>query len=1189
MVIAICGVVTLALPSQLPSARGTASHNAPNPADGSSSSPAFSAYSSSPCNATGVPSGTQVLASLCVGSWPQYVVFDSANGYLYIASEDSQNVSVVTASSLEKVQTIPASNARGIALDPSNGRLFITNGLGSTVVVVNTLQSNAILTTLNLTNYTDLVGAQYDSYNGLVYFLANNNADLVGVNPSTYTIAQVIAVDPNPGGGNGYAVDPATQMIYFPSRGSDSVQVINQSTGTTETYVSMAVAGSSYGPTSTFLDPYNGLIYTMLGGMLASPGDLLYVFSPQTGTTLVRMTVGSWPNAYAFDPVDDLLYVACAASGTISVINVTTNDLVDTIFLGAGTLPGGIAVDPATGDVFVGEDGTGMLVELPSAATAPANGVCSPTPAPYGLDILGSVCLGGWPSDLLYDAANQLIYVSAENSENVSALDLTGPRVVASISTDNFARGLALDPSNQRLFVSDGMGDDVAIINSSTNALEGTWSFPGYTDMVGAQFDPTTNQLLLLANNPPDSILLVNASTGIVNQVVSIDVNPGGGDGPIGAVNPATHVMYFAARGDFEIQLIDLLNGTTVGYWPTGSSYGPTNTFYDPSNHLVYVEDGGWLWLGPGDQVTVFNATTGAQVTTIPVGEFPSTFAYDPARHLLYVSCAASGTVSVIDDRTNQVVGTISLGSTSLPGPVFVDPTNGNLFVAEDGTGMLLELPPGPPSNSSTGYWTPVATSGGPSGRAGSGMVYDSALGKVVLFGGCTSGSFDDLNCSATDDTWTYSGGTWTQLHPAVSPPARVLPSMAYDPITQEVVLFGGLTGSPSNTSLDDTWEFDGSTWNQLFPSTRPPASGMNEAMVYDPSVGAVVLFASGATTSGGGIPTASFNETWTFSGGQWTEVLNGSGPAPRGGEAADFDVASASMLLFGGNQCGLFAGSPECTSLGDSWTYANGTWTERNESLAPSPRELAALAFDPQLNGSLLVGGESGGAYFDDVWAYGNSSWTYVVSPLVPAPRDGAQLVYDPTDHAMVLFGGYLHIGRPGDEAELYFNDTWTFQVGAPPSSLSVVSMELSPGPANVGSLALIVGNVLSGTSVGYSFGGLPPGCITLDTYLLVCSPSAGGQFTVTLTVTDAYGAKSSGSIVLFVVGPTPGPSHPLGVGVAPLTVAVSATAGALVGAMVVTAMAYARARARHRERREGIAIARELEAPTGPDRPTP
>ena len=57
---------------------------------------------------------------------------------------------------------------------------------------------------------------------------------------------------------------------------------------------------------------------------------------------------------------------------------------------------------------------------------------------------------------------------------------------------------------------------------------------------------------------------------------------------------------------------------------------------------------------------------------------------------------------------------------------------------------------------------------------------------------------------------------TWTQQHPATSPPGRFGASMAYDPATGDMVLFGGLgdTGGLLG-SLGDTWTWNGTTWAQ--------------------------------------------------------------------------------------------------------------------------------------------------------------------------------------------------------------------------------------------------------------------------------------------------------------------------------------------------------------------------------------
>src|ERR1700719_986653 len=59
-------------------------------------------------------------------------------------------------------------------------------------------------------------------------------------------------------------------------------------------------------------------------------------------------------------------------------------------------------------------------------------------------------------------------------------------------------------------------------------------------------------------------------------------------------------------------------------------------------------------------------------------------------------------------------------------------------------------------------------------------------------------------------------GLSWTRQAPASSPPARSGASMAYDAATGTVVLFGG---GGANSSLSDTWTWDGATWTQQHPA----------------------------------------------------------------------------------------------------------------------------------------------------------------------------------------------------------------------------------------------------------------------------------------------------------------------------------------------------------------------------------
>ena len=136
-----------------------------------------------------------------------------------------------------------------------------------------------------------------------------------------------------------------------------------------------------------------------------------------------------------------------------------------------------------------------------------------------------------------------------------------------------------------------------------------------------------------------------------------------------------------------------------------------------------------------------------------------------------------------------------------------------------------------------------------PPARDYASMAYDSGTGQLVLFGGYDSSSGGFLN-----DTWTWNGTTWTQQSPTTSPPARDFASMAYDSVTGQLVLFGGLG---SSGELNDTWTWNGTTWTQQSPATSPSARDF-ASMAYDSVTGQLVLF-GGQSSSG------NLNDTWTY------------------------------------------------------------------------------------------------------------------------------------------------------------------------------------------------------------------------------------------------------------------------------------------------------------------------------------
>ncbi len=178
----------------------------------------------------------------------------------------------------------------------------------------------------------------------------------------------------------------------------------------------------------------------------------------------------------------------------------------------------------------------------------------------------------------------------------------------------------------------------------------------------------------------------------------------------------------------------------------------------------------------------------------------------------------------------------------------------------------------------------------GPHGREGAGMVYDSGRGKLVLFGGAIDGP------EIVGDTWEWDGQTWTQVATS-GPPARFPAGTGYDPIRQQVLVYGGhdVRTSEEIPFFGDFWAWDGVAWQEL-PLTEPsPGIRVATSFVFDPVSAQLLMF--------GGSDLDSFRtDLWGWDGTQWTLLVEDTGMPPRSGfNIVAYDAAREVFVLFGG------------------------------------------------------------------------------------------------------------------------------------------------------------------------------------------------------------------------------------------------------------------------------------------------
>jgi len=165
--------------------------------------------------------------------------------------------------------------------------------------------------------------------------------------------------------------------------------------------------------------------------------------------------------------------------------------------------------------------------------------------------------------------------------------------------------------------------------------------------------------------------------------------------------------------------------------------------------------------------------------------------------------------------------------------------------------------------------WTVQHPSTVPPPRVQATMAYDNATRQVVLFGGIAQGPSHMFGPPLLGDTWTWDGRDWVQRHSPQSPGARAYAGMGYDSSGHDVVLVGGITSGSIALILNDTWLWTGSSWTM--GSSRKSLPGFSQPLIaQEPQRSGAVLF-GGNTGSVGG---TSINiEIWTWNDGEWTDV----------------------------------------------------------------------------------------------------------------------------------------------------------------------------------------------------------------------------------------------------------------------------------------------------------------------------
>jgi hypothetical protein len=205
--------------------------------------------------------------------------------------------------------------------------------------------------------------------------------------------------------------------------------------------------------------------------------------------------------------------------------------------------------------------------------------------------------------------------------------------------------------------------------------------------------------------------------------------------------------------------------------------------------------------------------------------------------------------------------------------------------------------------------WTRETPLSHPSWEYGGAMVYDPVLREVILLRG---------QDGARESTWAWDGANWTKLHPDHLPPARIFSASAFDQANGTFLVYGGAYDCGDLfCHVGDTWVWDGLAWTKQHPDTLPGPRA-SAAGAYDPLHEQVLMF-------GGLGHSGYFDDTWIWDGTNWTRQRPPMKPESREGAALVFDSAKGTVVLFGG----FAYGDPQNHAFNDLWSWDGVTWTQ--------------------------------------------------------------------------------------------------------------------------------------------------------------------------------------------------------------------------------------------------------------------
>ena len=591
----------------------------------------------------------QIISKIPIGFAPVGVSVSPDGSRVYVATGNT--VSVVNALTNTLITKIPVgSGPQGISISPDGSQVYVANSNNNNVSVINT-STNTVTATINVGNFPISIGNFVTGESGCppVTFTITVNPTstpaVITANPATGTITACVgtasaspniqqftfsgsdlsapvvvnapigfqvSLTPGSGYGNSLTIDQSsanlsTITVYVRSAANDpdgplsgnvtlnSTSAANQTVLVSGTVNALPTVNTVANQTVNNGSKTAAVSFTGTGTTFSWTNDTPGIGLAASGVgnigSFTAVNNGSLPITAKITatPVSEgYAYIANSGDGTISIINVATNQVVSKIRPPHD--PFCVCISPDGSKAYIGCSEGSSTVTIINTAT---NAIISTIP----------VSSSGETTGITVSPDGTRLYVANYLTSTVSVVNSATGAIIAVIPVGVSVYGLAISPDGSKVYIANGL-----VINTVNNTIAGNIT-SGLGAPTGVAVGPDGSIYIPILNGNSNNIYVFDPVNNSVKAVIPLSGAPG-----LIALSPDATRAYVVI-GTNSIDVVNIPAKTVIATIPTGSDTNGISA--SPDGHFVYAAN------TTSNDVTVINTSTNTVVTNVQVGISP--------------------------------------------------------------------------------------------------------------------------------------------------------------------------------------------------------------------------------------------------------------------------------------------------------------------------------------------------------------------------------------------------------------------------------------------------------------------------------------------------------------------------------------------------------------------------------------